>query len=324
MNNKIVKLDEKDKKIIKELYKNSRQSFSSIGKGVGLPKNVVAYRVKRMIDEGLITLFCTIINREKMGYTNFRLFLKFHHFNEELQKKLLETLKNIKNIHWVASLDGNFDICVIFLSKNLEEINLIYEKIVYQFDSFILDKEFSMQTKSYHLPYNFMYGKTEEKINIRTDKKNNSEIDNLDKDLINLIIQNSRISLLELIEKLKLSPQTIRSRIKNLQKKGIIIGFKIRLDPSFLNLNNFHTFLYLTGINKDKEKEIINYIASFASTIKIIKSIGRWDLEFESLLPSHFELHNVLKDLKDKFPKNINKIDSALIYKIHDINTVRY
>ena len=116
MNKNLIKLDEKDKKIIVALFENSRQSFSKIGKKVALPKNVVAYRINRMIDEGLITLFCTIIDRGRMGYLHCRLFLKFHHFNEELEDKLLQLLKNTKNTHWVATLDGNFDFCIVFLA----------------------------------------------------------------------------------------------------------------------------------------------------------------------------------------------------------------
>ncbi len=321
---KKIKLDEKDKKIILALFENSRQSFSQIGKTVKLPKNVVAYRVKRMQDTGLINLFCTIVDRKRLSYLHCKLFLKFHHFNEQLKKKLLDDLEKIKNIHWVATLDGNFDFCIVFLARNLEEMNSIYSKIIYKFNNYILDKELCIGEKSYHFPYNFLYNRLDQKIDFTTEEKPVIKIDKTDIKIINSIKQNSRVSMLELMEKLKLSPQTIRARIKRMEKDKIIYGYKIRLEYSLLGLNNFYVFLNLTNINEEKEKEIISYIAFFTSTIKIIKEMGRWDLEFECVFPSHFELHDFLRELKNKFPKNIQKIESALVYKVHNINTVLY
>ena len=50
-------LDLKDRKILYELDKNSRQSFADIAKKVRLSKEVVQYRVKRLQDEGYINYF---------------------------------------------------------------------------------------------------------------------------------------------------------------------------------------------------------------------------------------------------------------------------
>ena len=46
MNNIMVKIEIKDKKILYQLDVNSRQSFSQIGRKVGISKATVGYRVK--------------------------------------------------------------------------------------------------------------------------------------------------------------------------------------------------------------------------------------------------------------------------------------
>ena len=48
------KIDLKDRKILFELDLNSRQTLTQIGKKVGLPKTVVAYRIKRLQDKKII------------------------------------------------------------------------------------------------------------------------------------------------------------------------------------------------------------------------------------------------------------------------------
>jgi len=50
----MVNIDLKDRKILYELDLNARQSLNEIGKKVGLNKDSVAYRIKRMEDEGII------------------------------------------------------------------------------------------------------------------------------------------------------------------------------------------------------------------------------------------------------------------------------
>ena len=58
----MVKIDLKDRKILYYLDLNSRQSFAEIGKKVGLSKNAITYRIKRLEKEGLINNYYTAIN----------------------------------------------------------------------------------------------------------------------------------------------------------------------------------------------------------------------------------------------------------------------
>ena len=61
-----IKLDIKDKKILYELDMDARQSISSIAKRVGLSKEVVNYRIRRMEKEGLIDGYYAIIEYSKL------------------------------------------------------------------------------------------------------------------------------------------------------------------------------------------------------------------------------------------------------------------
>ena len=51
---KMVKIDLKDSKILYQLDINSKKSSSQIGKKVGLPKNMVTYRINNQIKKGVI------------------------------------------------------------------------------------------------------------------------------------------------------------------------------------------------------------------------------------------------------------------------------
>jgi len=74
------KIDLKDRKILYELDADCRKSNTYIGKRVGLKKDVVAYRIKRMQDEGIIRNFWTAVNTFKLGYQVFRIYINFQYF----------------------------------------------------------------------------------------------------------------------------------------------------------------------------------------------------------------------------------------------------
>ena len=68
------KIDLKDRKILFELDINSRQTLTQIGRKVGLPKTVVAYRIKRLQERGIIKSFYTVIDVYKLGF----IMMRFH------------------------------------------------------------------------------------------------------------------------------------------------------------------------------------------------------------------------------------------------------
>ena len=63
------KLDKVDQKLIVELDKNSRQSASTLAKKLNTSQQVVSYRMKRLVQEGIITSFVSAISSVSLGLT---------------------------------------------------------------------------------------------------------------------------------------------------------------------------------------------------------------------------------------------------------------
>ena len=78
------KLDLKDRKILYHLDLDSRQSFAQLGKKVGLHKDVVGYRVKKLKENGIINKFTIYINFFKLGTTPIKFYLNFQYVNQEI------------------------------------------------------------------------------------------------------------------------------------------------------------------------------------------------------------------------------------------------
>ena len=72
-------IDLKDRKILYNLDLDSRQSLTQIGKNVNLPKNVVLYRINKLIKRGIIKNFYTVIDLHKLGYNILRFYFNYQY-----------------------------------------------------------------------------------------------------------------------------------------------------------------------------------------------------------------------------------------------------
>lgn len=79
-------IDLKDRKILFELDANSRASYSDIGKAVGLSKQVVKFRVERMVQDSTIESCNAIWNISMLGYQQHNIYFRFKKTNPEKRK----------------------------------------------------------------------------------------------------------------------------------------------------------------------------------------------------------------------------------------------
>ncbi len=98
------------------------------------------------------------------------------------------------------------------------------------------------------------------------------KIDDLDLKLIYLLMDNSRLSISELAERLGVSRPTVKSRLDRLEKDGIIQGYTIKLNPELLRAHNVVALIIKTSEpEKLQEFEEIIEINRFTSRKYLIK-----------------------------------------------------
>ena len=94
----IGKLGAKDRKILKELYKNARSPVAKIAKASGLSKESTNYRIKRMLDLGLMTGFNTVIDVKKIGWQSFFSYISLRNIDFDTEEKVIEYLEKVSDI----------------------------------------------------------------------------------------------------------------------------------------------------------------------------------------------------------------------------------
>lgn len=314
----MVKLDLKDRKILYELDLNCRQSNTQIGKKVGLKKDVVAYRIKRMQEEGIIKNFWTAINTFKLGYNVFRIYINFQYVNSNIKNEIIQHFVNYKKVWAVISLKAEVDFDVVIWVNDVYEFYQFWNKTLDKYEDYFAKYTISIFVEAFNYKKSYLLENHKEidRFMYRTTCGGKPvEIDEIDYKLLNELAVNARAPLIELAEKLGCSSQTVNFRIKNLARNGVINAFRVHIDLSKIGLQHYKLEIYLKDHNL--RKAIWDYIKlkPYCDTLNV--AVGWCDLEFEIIVENVDQLGKIIDDIYSRFPNAIKKQTFWIFEKVH-------
>ncbi len=112
-------IDSLDLKIIELLQHNGRIPYRDIARSIDTPEATVRYRMKRLLDDGIITI-SAFINTGKVRYENVAYIeLKVE---PDFFETVLEALVNMESISYLSAVTGEFDIMLEYIYKNNEDL----------------------------------------------------------------------------------------------------------------------------------------------------------------------------------------------------------
>lgn len=318
------KLDLKDRKILYQLDLDSRQSLTQIGKKVGLKKDVVSYRVKKLEESGIIQNYFTVIDSYKLGYNVFRIYFKYQNATPDIKNKIIEYLANYKHTWVVASMLGKYDLVSVLWIKDINDFYQYWETVLGKFGDYFSEKNFSIYVKSFAYKKSYLLPKeynTTDRLNYEVTGGNKIvDIDELDYEILNELAVNARIPLIELFKKLDCSFQTVTYRMKKLEKSGIIQAYRLGIDLSMLGMQHYKANIHLK--EQSKRKDLIDYISLNPNLTFIGMSAGFADLELEFDLENSLKLNEILDDLDIKFAGIIQSHDYQIASKFHKVRCI--
>src|SRR3989338_2695217 len=115
-------MDKKGRKILYELDRNGRASYSQLAKNVGLSQESIRYRVNKLVENSVILKFQTVIDGPKIGINYYKIFFKLRGLTPEKKTKISEFLSKDKNISWLGFIDGQYNLGVTVAVSNPTQI----------------------------------------------------------------------------------------------------------------------------------------------------------------------------------------------------------
>jgi len=312
-NMKKPKIDAKDRKILYELDLDARQSFSEIGKKVGLSKEVVNYRIKQMEKKGIIKGYHTIMDMSRLGYLSFRFFIRLHNTTIEKEKEIVSYLVNHKLVGWLVSCHGNWDINMWVNVKTVGDFNNFFRDLMEKYQNYFAKKWVSVFIKVLEYKQAYLVGKKMndlEGLSIIT-HSGKASLDEMDWRILKLMSKNARIQLLDLANKLGVTAKAVSYRIKKLINEKVILGYRVILDLGLLGYQYHKVHLSLKDVSKKRLKDLMNYAKVHPNVLFVDEMVGGADFETEFHVESTEQLYEILDDLRNRFADIIDNVETV-------------
>ncbi|MBI4919008.1 AsnC family transcriptional regulator, partial [archaeon] len=233
-----MKLDLKGKKILYELYQDCRVPSNHIAKNVGLSREAVDYRIKVLEKEGGIHKYITLVDTPRLGYLTYNVYINLQNCSEKDEKEIINYVVNHSFTKWVVTCSGQWDLAISVAARDTQHLN----EILYEFTA-----KFKNKIKFYDILSTLgVYKDADIALVIRdnitipkkgftaTPPKELPKLDETDMKILSLLSMNARENIVNIAQKVNLTPEGTSYRIKKMVKDKIIRGFRAVLDVTKL------------------------------------------------------------------------------------------
>ncbi len=318
-----LKLDKKDREIINVLAINSRTPLSQIAKLLNTSTEVINYRYNNLRKNQVVTDVFTIVDPKILNIHRYVVYLQLHALSQEKMRLIVGDFLKNKYVNWVIETGGKWELILMFETIYEEKYDEILESIISPIKEFLNDQMVAIVKNFIHkspryirnlkrkIYYQGKIGFPYEK-EFSGKKKEQYKVDEKDIELLKNLHEDSRLSLTELGNRLKLSRDAINYRIKKMIKAGIIKGFILRLNYHLLGYQYTTIMLKLRTISQQRKQEFLNYIYEDERFYALMEQIGAWDLSLMMFFTNAKDLRDFLILIKEKFSDVIHSHESVI------------
>jgi DNA-binding Lrp family transcriptional regulator len=285
----LIHLDNKNKKLLEILLTDARVPLNVLAKELKISKVAVSKRINKLEEQNVIQGYSCFIDLQKLGFHGYQIGIRTKVTLRKKHEFFLELLKERGLSQILSFQSGRWDFLIRVYAKN-DDVKELIKKIS--------ENEFIEEINLFNIDK--IQIKTNKKIIITENKK--VKFDNIDLNILNILARNGKISFVDIASRLKVNIATIKYRIKELEKKGIILFYVTAIDTSLLNKETFVISATAYGINE--ENHLIRNLIDFKNSTG-----GILNKEYPNIFA--FYMINEFKE--------IDQIENVLISKYHNV-----
>jgi|TARA_Y100000310_G_scaffold162223_1_gene162190 DNA-binding Lrp family transcriptional regulator len=316
-------IDTKDKKLLLAISDDARGSLKKIARQARVSREVADYRIKKLEELDIIRGYQARVDLSLFIHGAYMLLLQLKKIDEKKEKEIINVLKKLNYVHWIGKTSGEYDLLITFSIKKISDLSTNLNRI---FDSFGENiKHYSILTivKEFKDTFAPLFTKESEskKSIIREFPIEKPKIDNIDKEIIRILGKKAKTTNREISKKLKLTEEAIRYRIKNLEKKNIIMSYR-----TIINVNKLSQFYFLmfnfSKLDSNNERKLDAYFRLHNNITFANRTIGEYSVIAVVFAKETKEFNEIIQDIRNKFSDILDKFNTMIIFETVEHNHV--
>ena len=317
-----MELNLRQKQLLELLSINCRFSNKDIAKTLHCSEDAVEYQIKKLIKEEKLANFSVQFDYYLLGYTQYHLLIRVKDLNINY-----ESLSKLKEIISINSSYGKYDLQLIALVKNKDEL----EKAIKEIKKIIDIQDMAIaEFHSYIKKFTNILPPIESGAKIPTNRKNKlyalntkeysfSEdrfpvtLDEIDKKIISLILKNPRIKFSEISEKAKINQETVRYRVNGYVQRKFIMNFGLLHDFQKYGLYTTQLLINLREVSK----ELKDFLHTNSHVFYAAHLIGTYGAVIYIVSKDPLELGERLREIRKIIGDDLLSLDLINLERIY-------
>ena len=294
-----------DRKILYELDLDARIPTTRLAKKLRQPREKINYRISNLQKRGYIRKFVCMINPSKFGYSIYKLFFKFQNLSKEKEKEIFGWFVDNKYVYWVASAKGKWDVNLTIFAEDINHFDEIMSEFHTRYGEYIQEQEFNttlvagILTKDWLVPEKQMRSKVAQ-VGGRVE---NIVLDKTDVEILRVLANNGRMSVAEIARKLNSTQKIVLYKMKELEKKKIILGYTTSLNLEMIGMQFFKALVFFNTMTRELKHKLIEYMRTNPHVGFFVFCVGSWPFEMELIVKDNKEFYQVMDDFRECFPE---------------------
>jgi len=308
-------VDKLDRKILRELDLNSRQSMSELARTLSHGRDTVEYRFSRLVEKGVILRCSAIIDPYKLGLTIYKTYLKLENLRSR-RDEFLKFLNEYPRVYWIAESDGQWDMMFSVFATSAFEFYQLQQKVLATFGDLVLsfDVYTLVNLRLYHKSY---FGKTKSEGTLIGGAPCVQKLDDTEFSILKILSEDARASVPVIAEKVGVSPAVARARIESMEERAIIAGYRIDVNLQKLNMTFFKAQLYLRHFGERELDALRDSCREQENITYFVEQLGACRLEIEVEAYGYENYLEILNELRSRHCGLIRNIETNLISREH-------
>jgi len=314
---KVVKLDLKDKKILSLLATNARTPATRIAKIVGLSRDSVRYRMRNLLKNHVVQGYRALVNVEMFGFEAYHMFIQLNAPTKEVEKEIVDKFKGYPFIRAVLKFSDKYDFELAIIAKTIREFDNILSQIISDCKDYLQDYEILIITSflvENSFPKSFLGTHGPEPVK-KSKKKEPLRLDKKDVMILTLLANNALIPLYSVANKTGLSADTVKYRLNKMISCRIIKKFVPVIDYAVLGHTIYALLLSIKGLSDRKEAKLKELLSTDKNVLWAVKTIGRFNVLLYLCVPSTEEFHKTLINIRTNFQGELNHYETLIAYE---------
>lgn len=304
----MIELDAINSKIIKILLKDSRTKHSDIAKAVKISKGRVGYRIKKLIEQGIILGYKINFNYQQLGYTKYTLLIKLQKTSEKIRDEYVKRLKTHEALIWIGTTFSQHDFRVVLIAKDIYQLKKHIDDIHILLDHNIANVETLTRI-------NKLYGRQHALTHTQDAQECKSDIlDEKDWKIIQEFAKKPDATYREVGSNLGVTGEDVKYRFKKIMSSGVIESFSIGLNHGLTGI--WWNSLFKVS-NKHQEDNIISYLSNHKQVSNIIITKGPADIDCTWHSKDLNEAKKFLLDFRELFDGYIQNLETLIVSVSH-------